>query len=62
MSRMPTAPRGTSEGDLLMDLAQRRGFFVYPVGDGIYQVEKGGERRFKGSAAQVNRWLRENPA
>jgi hypothetical protein len=57
MSRMPTAPRGT-----LMDLAQRRGFFVYALADGTYQLEKGGVRRFKGSAAQVNRWLRENPA
>jgi hypothetical protein len=43
-------------------LAHRRGFVVRALGDGTYQVEKGGERRFKGSAAQVNRWLRENPA
>jgi hypothetical protein len=62
MSRVLATPRGADEHGLLMDLAHRRGFVVRALGDGTYQVEKGGERRFKGSAAQVNRWLRDNPA
>jgi hypothetical protein len=58
MSRMPTTSRGDDEHGLLMDLAQRRGFFVRALGDGLYQVEQAGERRFKGTAAQVHRFLR----
>jgi hypothetical protein len=59
MSRLPTTPRGTSEGDLLIDLAHRRGFHVRATGDGIYEVERGGARCFKGTAAEVHRWLRD---
>jgi hypothetical protein len=59
MSRMPTTPRGTDEGSLLIDLAHRRGFVVRALGDGVYEVEGGGKRCFKGSAAQVNGWLRD---
>jgi hypothetical protein len=62
MSRMPTMPRGTDEHGLLIDLAQRRGFCVLALGDGAYQVEQAGERRFRGTAAQVNRWLRDKAA
>jgi hypothetical protein len=50
---------GTDEHGLLIDLAHRRGFCVHTLGGGVFSVEKnGGERCFKGSAAEVHRWLR----
>jgi hypothetical protein len=62
MSRLLTTPPGTDEHGLLINLAQRRGFVVRALGDSIYEIEKGGERRFRGTAARVNRWLREKAA
>jgi hypothetical protein len=61
VSRLLITP-GTDEHGLLIDLAQRRGFVVRALGDGFYQIERAGERRFRGTAAQVTRWLREKAA
>jgi hypothetical protein len=59
MSRMPAMPRGTSERDLLIDLARGRGFVIHALGDGLYQIEgKSGERCLRGTAAEAHRWLR----
>jgi hypothetical protein len=59
MSRMPSTPRGTSERDLLIDLARQGGFIIHALGDGLYQIEgKSGERCLKGTAAEAHRWLR----
>jgi hypothetical protein len=49
---------GTDEHGLLVDLAHRRGFVVRALSSGGYEVEQRGERRFRGSAAEVHRWLR----
>jgi hypothetical protein len=59
MSKLLTTPRGADEHGLLMDLAHRRGFVVRSLGDGLYEVEKGGARCLKGTAAEVHRWLRD---
>jgi hypothetical protein len=61
MSRIPTMPRGTDEHGLLIDLAHRRGFVVRPLNDGggIYEIiEKNGKMVYRGTAAEVHRWLR----
>jgi hypothetical protein len=59
MSRLLTAPRGADEDGRLIDLGHRRGFVVRALGDGVYEVESGGKRCFKGSAPEVHRWLRD---
>jgi hypothetical protein len=45
-----------------MDLAHRLGFCVRALGGGVFQIEKKGERCFKGTAAEVHRWLRSRVA
>jgi hypothetical protein len=61
MSRLLVRP-GTDEHGLLIDLAHRRGFRVRELDGGDYRVERAGEVCFKGSAAEVHRWLRDKPA
>ncbi len=62
MSKLLTTPRGTDEHGRLIDLAHRRGFRVRALDGGIYRVEQAGEVCFKGSAAEVHRWLRDRHA
>jgi hypothetical protein len=45
------------EHGALIDLARPRGLYIRATGD-VVTVEKGGKALFKGTAAQVHRWLR----
>jgi hypothetical protein len=48
---------GTEHGALI-DLASRRGLYIRATGD-VLMIEKGGKVVFRGTAAQVHRWLRD---
>jgi hypothetical protein len=55
----------TGELGSLINVARPRGYFIRPIGDGSFRVEGGrsggGKSRFRGTAAEVHRWLCERP-
>ena len=61
MSKMSTTPRGTDEHGMLVDMLARRGFRVHVRGD-LYEITKDNRYCFRGTAAEVHRWLRSRVA
>ena len=61
MSKMLTADGGGVHG-MLVDLAHRLGFRVHVRGVDLYEVTENNKYRFRGSAPQVHRWLRDKAA
>jgi hypothetical protein len=61
MSRM-LLTRGGGDHGLLIDLAHRRGFRVHVRGVDLYEVTKNNKCCFRGTAAEVHRWLRSKVA